>query len=1302
MNLSRYYYIVFFIIAALVLAGAARLFFLSEIENRWDTIQEEQALSDAKTIQSEFDKIQQRVHRITESVSLRLTEKNGQLSQKSCFNALQAVDLDELQGVEVIDPGGKLLSWWGRVPDQVSGELPISSLDQTKTIITQGTVFTTLTIVKPVRDNNGDPAAYVAVHEAFDVQYVLSPRFIRMQGLQRDLRAVLGKPVQLVFDRNFIAEEELQVPLHGLDNSLLGYAVIAPPTLEGYIANVESAFHKVKGFLILALSIFLIVGVIYWLKRLQFRLLVLIPSLMAIWGIRYLWMILDIPGALIGGSAFDPAHYASPYGGGIVASAGDLLITALFLIFTGLLLFHSIVVNNSLKIPERVKNNLWLLPVLGSLVVMVVFMGLTRSYGASVRSLVFDSSVRFTDPGSLLPSPMLALMQLNLLTLTAAFVLLGTVLGYIALRLVQSGLHRSFYRSSLCLLVIILAAAAGYYYPQDTPLVPVWYYAGVPTVLIGITLLVQKGFLQSFRLYKIRSILFLTGISVLFAAPVLDRKIHEFDREQIQFIAEDIIRPTDTWKEFVLHQSLEEFSNDSDLIHLLDEREYDVLERKAFHLWANSIVGREGYNTTLLILDRDDNVVSRFGIGFQSTGDEVMRHVHHDGDSDDTYIRDIETIYGNATLYNGRSGVFNEAGERIGTVVVNLITGPGTLFRGYGPDILHTHVSPDIAARYGQLIVSEFKGERLVSTTAPNIPSTHTISDNVLISLEQDDPSFVWQREYFEGDLYETAYFRDPEGGPDAYIAISIPYLDFRWHIFYALKLVFFALAVSGIILIIAGVVFYLQGKRYQPTFREKILIGLLSLSLIPIIIIAYLNRDFTIERMTEDTSRQLLDEAKRVALQVQRYPENEGIPDTRGITQFMAERIASEIGVDFIIYIDGYVSSTSRMEMFEAELMDKRLSGYAYSNIVLQGKNFVTREEAIGQSSYLVGYRPLYDEDNRRFGVLAVPAIYRQAEIEEEIARQDAFLFGIYAIVMLGVIITGLIVANRFSRPIENLTDATHKVADGYLDIHLEAKGDSEISNLMRSFNVMAKRLAESREELARVERELAWREMARQVAHEIKNPLTPMKLSIQQLRQSRKDHAEDFDRSFDIITRMLLEQIETLDRIASEFSRFARMPASNYQPVDVNNVLRRVLTIFPEKNSVDFKTNFDDTIPEINADPEELQRAFINIIRNGIQAMPDGGQIQVTTELHNGEIVITISDTGTGISPQVRARLFEPNFSTKTDGMGLGLALVKKTIDELNGTINISTKEHEGTTVSITLPVDTKRDQQAGKESS
>jgi two-component system, NtrC family, nitrogen regulation sensor histidine kinase NtrY len=1310
----RYYYIVFFIVILLLLLEGVRAVFLVRIESEWDALYERQAAREAAVITDMFGSVQQRTARIADHTAGAVESfLHGRASvppeRTEFFELLRGIGIGDLQGVEVYAADGSLVAWMGRGTGHRTNAHVPDGRTAAYSVVSRGAVFTTLTVVRPVQA--GDTFFYAAAHEIFDVQYVLSPRFIQMQGLHRDLREALGKRVDLLFNTGYATHDATgdaagdaagdgyyRVPLRGVGGSVLGYAHIAPPVLEAYVAGAEEVFHTIRAFLIAALSILLIAGIVQRLRQLQFPAVWAVAAIGVIWAVRYVWLELAVPETLFGGTIFDPVHFASPFGGGIVASPGELLLTGLLLLATALLLFHSVIINNSLKLPEgRSAGPRWVL-VVGAAAAMGVYMGLIRSYAATVRSIVFDSSVRFTDPGSLFPSPMLALMQLNLLVVTAGFVVLGTVLGYIVLRLVQGGCSTLIARYGPVLLLLLAVTGTAFYFMQNSPLIGIWYYLAVPCVLIGVTVLVQKGFLQSFRLYKIRSILFLTGVSVLFAAPVLNKNINDLDREQIQFIANTVVRPTDTWKEFLLHQSLWEFQRDERLIRMLEAGDVGGLEPMAFQLWAGSMLGREGYNTTVEIYDADESRVSRFSIGFQPGDDVPVDRLAHAAEPWRTYIRDVETVHGAAMLYASAADVTGEEGETIGTVAVRLVTGPGTLFRGYGPDILQTHVSPDIAARYGRLVISEFRGRTLASTSALNMPEAHEMPPRVYDALRENAGQFIWARERIEGKVFETAYFQDPYRGQDAYIAISVPLLNLRWHAFYALKLIFFALAVSGCILVAAGIVFYLRGKRYEPTFKEKILIGLLSISLIPIVIVAYLNREFTIESMTEHTSRQLHDEARRIAVQLERYEPRDTGED--GISQAAAERLAAELGVDFILYRGGYVSSTSRLEMFEAELMDKRISGYAYLNIVLQGKNFITREEAIGQTSYLVGYLPLRGDEGGPTEVLAVPAIYRQTEIVEEIARRDAFLFGIYAVVMLGIVCAGLIVANRVSRPIENLTEATKKVAGGELDIRLESRGGSEISNLMQSFNIMTKRLKESREELARVERELAWREMARQVAHEIKNPLTPMKLSIQHLRQERKDRAGDFNEAFEKVTQMLLEQIEALDRIASEFSRFARMPLPRFEPVDVHDLLRRTISVFPQKEGVDFQSEFADTIPVVYADPDELQRAFINIIRNSIQAMPEGGTLDISTRITDGRVRIRFHDTGSGIRPEVRKRLFEPNFSTKTEGMGLGLAIVKKAIEEMDGTIAITSEMNSGTSVDISLPVAVQSDNKDRKE--
>ncbi|HEX7572739.1 MAG TPA: ATP-binding protein, partial [Bacteroidota bacterium] len=204
----------------------------------------------------------------------------------------------------------------------------------------------------------------------------------------------------------------------------------------------------------------------------------------------------------------------------------------------------------------------------------------------------------------------------------------------------------------------------------------------------------------------------------------------------------------------------------------------------------------------------------------------------------------------------------------------------------------------------------------------------------------------------------------------------------------------------------------------------------------------------------------------------------------------------------------------------------------------------------------------------------------------------------------------------------------------------------------------------------------------------HEIRNPLTPMQLSIQHLRRTYLDGAVNFGEILESVTGMVIEQIDTLSRIASEFSHFARMPRRNLDRLEVARVIEEAVRLFGQERSVVFDIQTQDGIPPIVADREELRRALINIIRNGIQAMDGTGSIVIRSLREGGGVKVSVQDFGKGVAADMIDKLFMPNFSTKTDGMGLGLAIVKKTIEDLHGTVTLKSEEGEGTTVLIWLP--------------
>jgi len=253
-----------------------------------------------------------------------------------------------------------------------------------------------------------------------------------------------------------------------------------------------------------------------------------------------------------------------------------------------------------------------------------------------------------------------------------------------------------------------------------------------------------------------------------------------------------------------------------------------------------------------------------------------------------------------------------------------------------------------------------------------------------------------------------------------------------------------------------------------------------------------------------------------------------------------------------------------------------------------------------------------------------------------------------------------------------------------------IDWKENDEIGSLVKEYNRMIAELAENADLLAKSERETAWREMAKQVAHEIKNPLTPMKLSIQQLQRTFKDGRIDMEAHVQQLTQSLIEQVETLSSIANSFATFAKMPKALTEKVELKSILTHVVDLFRQTSLATINCYF--SVEEncyVLADKEQLVRVFNNLIKNAIQALPNEkeGKIELRISREKNIFLISIKDNGTGIAPETVNKIFEPNFTTKTAGMGLGLAMVKNMVDSFKGSITFETEQGKGTTFFVRL---------------
>ena len=266
--------------------------------------------------------------------------------------------------------------------------------------------------------------------------------------------------------------------------------------------------------------------------------------------------------------------------------------------------------------------------------------------------------------------------------------------------------------------------------------------------------------------------------------------------------------------------------------------------------------------------------------------------------------------------------------------------------------------------------------------------------------------------------------------------------------------------------------------------------------------------------------------------------------------------------------------------------------------------------------------------------------------------------------------------------------------MATGRWDTRIEVRGSDEVGQLAIAFNDMTRTLASQKERLVQTERVAAWRELARRLAHELRNPLFPMQITIENLQKARRLEAKQFLEVFNESTATLKAELANLNTIVARFSDFSKMPAPKFVSVNVNEVLRNAVRLFePQFTAVGKPTItpelfLTDPLPEIDADPDLLHRAFQNLVLNALDAMPAGGTLTLRTSEHDGNVRIEVADTGKGLTPEECSRLFTPYYTTKQMGTGLGLAIIQSVISDHHGTISVTSEEGHGTTFRIELP--------------
>jgi signal transduction histidine kinase len=553
----------------------------------------------------------------------------------------------------------------------------------------------------------------------------------------------------------------------------------------------------------------------------------------------------------------------------------------------------------------------------------------------------------------------------------------------------------------------------------------------------------------------------------------------------------------------------------------------------------------------------------------------------------------------------------------------------------------------------------------------------------------------IWARLNDEGQPYDV-YLLSDRGG---IYALGFPVVTLLGHMMNLAELTVVAAATFLAALLLAAIFSSLTRKttsapklfrEVRASFYRKLFLAFSAATVVPVVALAVVTSNYVADQLRANVEQ----EAVRTASAAQRVVEDLVAPRAAqqgvAIDDNLMVWVSRLIGQDVNIFTGPRLLATSERNLFASGVLPIRTPSDVYVALQLQNEAATVTSEQVGtaQPFLVAGTRMSVPQVN---ALLTVPLASRAQEIEEQIDTLDRRVLLAALLFILAGAGVGYSMAERIADPVNRLTRATRRIASGQLDTRLAATSSDELGRLVDDFNHMARDLERQRADLERTNRLEAWAEMARQVAHEIKNPLTPIQLNAEHLRRVNSDRGGPLNPVLDQAVSTILAQVKLLRQIASEFSSFASSPNVQRAPVDAAELVREIVDPYRSAlaGQIQFSVEVDRDLPSVYIDRTLVTRSLTNIIENALHAMGTRGTLTIVASREEEDVRIRVSDTGAGMDPDALARAFEPYFSTKASGTGLGLPIAKRNVELSGGTIAIHSERGQGTTVEITLPV-------------
>lgn len=501
-----------------------------------------------------------------------------------------------------------------------------------------------------------------------------------------------------------------------------------------------------------------------------------------------------------------------------------------------------------------------------------------------------------------------------------------------------------------------------------------------------------------------------------------------------------------------------------------------------------------------------------------------------------------------------------------------------------------------------------------------------------------------------------------------------------------------------GVVFISLVIVFYgirYGLKRLNMNLSTKIQLYLNTAFLLPLILVIIITLSVLRSTLMRVQEKFYLENTRNTTSTVQLHLENfKKAGMSRAFFEQEINELARETNSDINYFTpDGKLDFSTRPLVYDYNILSRFINPVAYQKIIENHGSDLLLNESIGDLNYRTAYVNIRDRNNGSLGIVSIPFFDSKSVLDDQISEVVNTILSVFILLFLILLLISHFASSQLTNPLLFITRKLRKTNLDKLNEPLVWESDDEIGVLTRSYNKMLLKLEESKNALSQSEKQTAWREMAKQVAHEIKNPLTPMKLSIQQLQRTLPSIDPESRKRIERALNSLTEQIDTISEITNSFSEFAKMPVPRSEIFDLSEIVKKTAFIYAQNNNTEITLESPEEAINVKSDRQLINRVVTNLIINGIQSVPPGRLPKIGVKVYRNEeekyAVIEVKDNGSGIPEDVRKKVFIPNFSTKVGGSGLGLAMAKRGIEHSGGNIWFETEEGNGTTFYVDLPL-------------